>query len=191
MDKAKVMNKNSQFANKVFTGSSQKIELSNDKVQETLDALNVISEKITVINDIAFQTNILSLNAAIEAARVGNVGKGFSVVANEVGKLAERSKDSANEISVVSNKSSKLADETSKISAEIVPEIKKSLNLIQDIAQDSNEQEQSAIQISENLNELNGSVQKLASSSEEMASSAEELSGQAYQLKDLMSYFKM
>jgi len=191
VDRAKIMNDNSQFANKVFSNSANKIELSNEKVQEALDALNVISEKINVINDIAFQTNILSLNAAIEAARAGSVGKGFSVVANEVGKLAERSKSSATEISIVSSKSSKVAGETSKLSAEIVPEIKKSLGLIKGIADNSNEQEQSAIQISSTLNQLNGSVQKLASSSEEMASSAEELSGQAYQLKDLMSYFKI
>ena len=191
VDKTKITNKNSQNATKVFGNSARKIELSNDKVQKALEALNVISEKINVINDIAFQTNILSLNAAIEAARAGSVGKGFSVVANEVGKLAERSKDSATEIGVVSQNSSKIAGETSKISAEIVPEIHKSLGLIQNIANYSSEQEQSAVQINATLNELNGSVQKLASSSEEMASSAEELSGQAYQLKDLMTYFKI
>ncbi len=191
VDKTKITNENAQHANQVFSDSAQKIELSNKKVQEALEALNIISDKINVINDIAFQTNILSLNAAIEAARAGNAGRGFSVVANEVGKLAERSKDSASEIGIVSQKSSKVAGETSKISAEIVPEIHKSLELIQSIANYSNEQEQSAVQINATLNELNGSVQKLASSSEEMASSAEELSSQAYQLKDLMTYFKI
>ena len=191
VEKTKITNENSQHASRVFGDSAQKIELSNDKVQEALEALNIISDKINIINDIAFQTNILSLNAAIEAARAGSVGKGFSVVANEVGKLAERSKDSATEIGIVSQKSSKIAGETSKISAEIVPEIHKSLELIQNIANYSSEQERSAVQINTTLNELNSSVQKLASSSEEMASSAEELSGQAYQLKDLMAYFKI
>lgn len=191
VEKTRNNNQNAQHAEKVVAKSVEKIEQNNTSVQKAVSSLSVISDKINVINDIAFQTNILSLNAAIEAARAGVAGKGFSVVANEVGKLAERSKVSAMEIEKISKESSKIANETSEISESIVPEIKNTSTLIQEIVISSKDQEHGAVQINATLTELNDSVQKLASSSEETAASAEELSGQAEQLKDLISFFKI
>jgi methyl-accepting chemotaxis protein len=191
VEKTRSNSKNAQNAEKTVIQSVDKIEQNNSNVQAAVSSLSVIADKINVINDIAFQTNILSLNAAIEAARAGIAGKGFSVVANEVGKLAERSKDSAQEIEEISKKSSIIANKTSQISESIVPEIKNTSVLIQEMVLNSKEQEHSAIQINTTLNELNDSVQKLASSSEETAASAEELSGQAEQLKGLVSFFKI
>jgi methyl-accepting chemotaxis protein len=183
--------KDAEKANQSVTESVEKIIVNNSNVQKAVGALKAITDKIAVINDISFQTNILSLNASVEAARAGSVGKGFVVVANEVGKLAERSKDSANEISHISYESSQIADETSKASESVVPEIKNTAELIKGIVFNSKEQEHSATQINATLTQLNLSVQQLASSSEETASSAEELSSQAEQLNELMGYFRL
>ena len=191
VEQTKDTNKNAQNIEKVVAQSVEKIELNNTNVQKTVQSLSLISDKINVINDISFQTNILSLNAAIEAARAGNAGKGFSVVANEVGQLAERSKVSAIEIERISIESSEITNKTSKISESIVPEIKNTSTLIHEIVISSKDQEHGATQINATLAGLNDLVQKLAGSSEETASSAEELSGQAAQLKDLISFFRI
>jgi methyl-accepting chemotaxis protein len=191
VSKTEINNKNADHASKIVNQSVDLILANNHNVQLTVQSLNSIASKIDVINDLSFQTNLLSLNAAIEAARAGNAGRGFSVVASEVGKLAEKSKLSALEISKISIDSSLLANETGMVSQSMVPEIKKTADIISEIAMDSREQQVSAVQISTALMQLNSSVQKLSSSSEETAANSEELSGQASKLLDLVSYFKI
>ncbi|MBN1253278.1 MAG: hypothetical protein JXR51_00115 [Bacteroidales bacterium] len=178
-------------AGKIVNKTVNKIELNNTNVEKSVDSLNLIAQKINIINDIAFQTNILSLNAAVEAANAGEYGKGFSVVAKEVGNLAEKSKISASEIQEISNKSTKIASETKSISKEIVPEIKNTSKVIQEIILNNIEQERSAEQINLSISELNNSVQKLAGTSEETAANAEELAEQASQLRKMVNFFKV
>lgn len=158
---------------------------------ESLASVRKISDKISIVNDIAFQTNILALNAAVEAARAGEHGRGFAVVAAEVRKLAERSKIAADEIVVLSKKTLEVTDEAVHELNSLVPEIEKTAKLVQEITAASQEQNSGADQINNAIQQLNTIVQQNAAGSEEQASSAEELSSLADQLSETISYFKL
>ena len=170
--------------------SSQAVE-GGRAVGETVSAMKEIAEKISIIEDIAYQTNLLSLNAAIESARAGEHGKGFSVVATEVRKLAERSQVAALEIGNLAGDSVQVAEQAGSLLDEIVPSITKTAELVQEIAATSDEQASGVTQISVAMGQMEQVTQQNASSSEELASTAEEMSAQAEQLKQLMSFFKI
>ncbi len=160
-------------------------------VGETVTAMKSIAEKIGIIDDIAYQTNLLALNAAIEAARAGEHGKGFAVVAAEVRKLAERSQVAAQEIGEVAKGSVSLAERAGKLLDEIVPSIKRTSDLVQEISAASEEQSAGIGQINTAMSQLSQATQQNASASEELAATAEEMSGQAEQLQQTMAFFKM
>ena len=157
---------------------------------KTVDAMKQIAKKISIIDDIAYQTNLLALNAAIEAARAGEHGKGFAVVAAGVRKLAERSQVAAQEISEVAGSSVQLAEKAGALLQTMVPSIKKTADLFQEIAAASQEQSSGVAQINSAMNQLSQLTQQNASSSEELAATSEEMSGQAQQLQETMGFFK-
>jgi methyl-accepting chemotaxis protein len=166
------------------------ILLGSEKVLETVDAMHKIANKISIIGDIAFQTNILALNAAVEAARAGEHGRGFGVVATEVGKLADRSKLAAYEIDELTKSSVFNAEDAGKLMNEIVPDIQKTSQLIQDISAANLEQSTGADQINLAIQQLNLVTQQNAATSEELSTNAVELSAQAEQLQEIIAYFK-
>lgn len=160
-------------------------------VNQAVVAMKEIAARIGIINEIARQTNLLALNAAIEAARAGEAGKGFAVVASEVRKLAERSQKAAEEITQLSSSTVGSASTAGEIIGRIVPDIKKTADLVQEITAASKEQTAGTEQIGKALVQLDTVIQQNASVSEEMASMAEELSGQATQLSEIMSFFRL
>lgn len=155
-----------------------------------IDTSTIITEKINIINEIAFQTNFLALNAAVEAARAGNYGKGFELVALEIRKLAEKSKNAAIEISVLS-KQSIIANKESKILMDnMIPKIDKSIKFINEIEETSEEQLIAIEQISITIQKLNQIVHQNVSFAEEVNSNADEFAQKARFLRDSVEYFK-
>ncbi len=158
-------------------------------VAQTVTAMRTIAERISVIEEIAYQTNLLALNAAIEAARAGEHGKGFAVVATEVRKLAERAQTAAKEIGGLAVSSVRVAEQSGVLIAELVPSVRKTADLVQEVAAASQEQSTGVTQVSKAMSVVDQVTQRNASAAEELSSTAEEMASQAESLKDLVSFF--
>ncbi|MBN8474798.1 MAG: methyl-accepting chemotaxis protein [Sulfuritalea sp.] len=180
---------NAKLTDDMATKSAGEAAEGGAAVKDTVEAMKSIAGKIGIIDDIAYQTNLLALNAAIEAARAGEHGKGFAVVAAEVRKLAERSQVAAQEIGQLAGSSVRKAEQAGKLLDAMVPSIRKTSDLVQEIATASEEQSAGVGQINGAMGQLNQATQQNASASEELAATAEEMGGQAGELLGLMSFF--
>jgi len=181
---------NSRQMEQVASKGAREAEESGKAVKQTVEAMKSITERIEIINEIAYQTNLLALNAAIEAARAGEHGKGFAVVATEVRKLAERSQTAAKEISALATNSVGVAERSGKLLEELVPSIKKTADLVQEVSSASREQSSGVSQINKAMSQVDLVTQRNAASAEELSSTAEELASQAEALLQLMDFFK-
>ncbi|MGK0411542.1 MAG: methyl-accepting chemotaxis protein [Shewanella psychromarinicola] len=182
---------NARVTNSMATQAAEEARQGGDAVEKTVAAMKQIANKIGLIEDIAYKTNLLSLNAAIEAARAGEHGKGFTVVASEVRKLAENSSQTAQEIKQLATDSVGIAENAGRLIANIVPNIQKTSDLVQEITSSSDEQAIGVAQINESMTQLDKTTQQSAAASEELAATSEELNGQANQLLDAVDFFKL
>ncbi|EPC00491.1 hypothetical protein L861_06000 [Litchfieldella anticariensis FP35 = DSM 16096] len=182
---------NASQTQKIARDAANDAEVSGQAVAEAVGAMETIAEKILIVQEIARQTDLLALNAAVEAARAGEHGRGFAVVAAEVRKLAERSQAAAQEISGLSGDTVKAAQSAGEMLTKLVPDIKKSAELIAEISAASNEQNAGASQVNVAIQQLDKVTQQNTSASEEMSATAEELSSQAEQLQAAIAYFRV
>jgi len=184
-------NDNALHAEKIAGKASQgfiELKSATDKI---INAIKEVVNKIDIINEIAGKTDILAINAAIEAARAGDHGKGFAVVASEIRTLAEVSQKAAKEINELSEGNLLVTEEAGRIIEALLPNIEKTTQMVQEIAAASNEQSVGASQISQSVVQFSQVVQQNSAAAEEMSSSSEELAHQAEALKEAISFFKI
>ncbi len=182
---------NSNKTEKMFTQTSEKVNLGNDAFARTINSLIEIVGKIKIVNEIARKTDLLAVNASIEAARAGEHGKGFAVVATEIRKLAEQSQKAASEITDLSDGGIKLAEKSSGVLETIVPEINRSARLISEISKASREQAAGAAQINNSIQQLSQIAQSNSAAAEQMSSNSNSLAGLANELTNTIEFFKL
>jgi methyl-accepting chemotaxis protein len=182
---------NARETEKIATASAVNAQDSGDAVNEAVGAMQSIAKKIGIIQEIARQTDLLALNAAIEAARAGEYGRGFAVVASKVLKLAERSQTAATEIIDLSSGSVEVAERAGKMLSGLVPDIKRTAELVQKINTASDEQATGADEINRAIQQLDQVTQQNSSAAEEMSATSEQLNAQADQLQQTVSFFRL
>ncbi len=189
-----------------LSGSANKaIALSNEKMTELSSAMTDITGKadeiskiIRTIDDIAFQTNILSLNAAIEAARAGTAGKGFAVVADEVGNLAKKSQEAARSTALLIEdtvnavaRGGKLTEETADALQAVSSQTQQIIGLIDQISEASEDEFRGVERATEGLSQISSVIQTNSATAEESAAASEELSGQAEVMNTMIGKFRL
>ncbi|MEM5474645.1 methyl-accepting chemotaxis protein [Hoeflea sp. AS60] len=182
---------NAAQTEKIARQSATDAEESGQAVDKAVTAMRTIAEKISIVQEIARQTDLLALNAAVEAARAGEHGKGFAVVASEVRKLAERSQAAAAEISGLSGETVSVATQAGEMLTRLVPDIRKTAELVSEISAACREQDIGSSQINEAIQQLDKVTQQNAGASEEMSATSEELAAQAEELQASIAFFKV
>lgn len=196
---------NAEQASVLSVSAGHEVRYGSEQVSQVVRAMsdieiasNEISRIIKMIYDIAFQTNILALNAEVEASRAGDSGKGFAVVAEEVRRLANKSAEAAkktdilieNSITAV-NKGTKVVDNAAQSLGKIVNTTNRTILLVDEMAKSSEEQASAVTEITHGIKEISKIVQKNLNIAEDGTTASKDLSGQARILKLLINRFQL
>jgi methyl-accepting chemotaxis protein len=171
--------------------SAEDARASGEAVARAVEAMRTIAERIGFVQEIARQTDLLALNAAIEAARAGDHGKGFAVVASEVRKLAERSQDAAAQINALSAESLKVAELAGTMLTKLVPDIRSTAELVEEISAACREQDVGAAQVNEAIQQFDKVAQQNSAAAQEMSSTSAQLTGQAGHMQSAIAFFHL
>jgi methyl-accepting chemotaxis protein len=182
---------NSLQTNKIAKDVDKLVGEMSETSNKSFNAIKEIADNIESINELVSQTNILSLNASVEAARAGDQGKGFAVVAKEVGRLAEQTHDTADGINTTASASIHEAELAYNNVMQIVPKIEEIVSLINEITTASVEQSSGVGQVNAAIADLNRVTQENAAASEQIAASTSEMQRQLDGIRDLVSVFKV
>lgn len=195
----------SQTANKQTVGAGNLLSQCGEQMEHLSQTMNTISSGsakisniIKTIEDIAFQTNILALNASVEAARAGAAGKGFAVVATEVGNLSSKSAEASKEIRQLIEDSLRSIEEGTRASQEtrqsllsVIDEAKGVTESVDRISDASQGQADAVKQVNSNLGDISSVIHTNSATAEQSAAASEELSSQAERLKQLIGQFRL
>jgi methyl-accepting chemotaxis protein len=183
-------NVNAEKTKEIALMAAEGIIKSSKVNAEAENSLGKITEKLNIIDDIAFQTNLLALSAAVEAARAGQAGKGFAVVASEVRKLAERSKESSSVINQLSNQTMQQSKKNVSLLEEITPEVVETSKLVEQIVRNNLDQLSGIAEVSNAIQQLNTISQHTAANSDRLAIGSDELLELSGRLNKMVSMFK-
>ena len=167
------------------------LKIVRDAIKNTQSILKDVSDKTSLIEDIAEQTNLLALNAAIEAARAGESGKGFSVVAIEVRKLAEKSREISNDMTHVINLSVKESNQVNHLMEGIMPNMEQISSSINNVSKITKDEDTSIKQIYESITEIDEITNQNANISKELSDLSNTMNNKATELLKTMKFFKV
>jgi methyl-accepting chemotaxis protein len=170
--------------------ATESTEESARAAAKTVRFIREITDKVSVIDDIAWRTNLLAVNATIEAAGAGEHGKGFSVIASEVRKLAEQSQTAAREMDVLTKSGGELSAQSGRLLGRLVPEIRRTADLVRSIREASAEEAASVDEVTRVMGDVDEVAQKSAAAAEELSAMAEEMASQAALLQSLAGFFQ-
>ncbi len=184
-------NKNATMTKNLAMETAESASASGKAVMDMVNAMRNIADKISVIDDIAYQTNLLALNASIEASRAGDEGRGFAVVAAEVRKLAERSKLAAAEVIEMANATVNVSEQAGNQLMEILPNIDRTSELVQEISAASEEQSSGLHEITFAISQLDKVAQHNATAALQLSKMANEMDASVDKLGTAIRFFNL